>query len=71
VREAKFKAQQVIEQAQGEAKAFLIKNRTLTPLVVQQNAIDKLNPNIEVVILPSGSNFLLPAGLLTRRNPSP
>ena len=71
VREAKFKAQQVIEQAQGEAKAFLIKNRTLTPLVVQQNAIDKLNPNIEVVILPSGSNFLLPAGLLTRRSTTP
>ena len=67
VREAKFKAQQVIEQAQGEAKAFLIKNRTLTPLVVQQNAIDKLNPNIEVLILPSGSNFLLPAGLLAGR----
>lgn len=68
VREAKFKAQQVIEQAQGEAKAFSIKNRTLTPLIVQQNAIDKLNPNIEVVILPSGSNFLLPAGLLSGRS---
>ncbi len=71
VREAKFKAQQVIEQAQGEARAFRIKNRTLTPLVVQQNAIDKLNPNIEVLILPSGSNFLLPAGLLTRGTPGP
>ena len=71
VREAKFKAQQVIEQAQGEAKAFLIKNKTLTPLVVQQNAIDKLNPNIEVLILPSGSNFLLPAGLLTGKRAGP
>jgi regulator of protease activity HflC (stomatin/prohibitin superfamily) len=67
VREAKFKAQQLIEQAQGEAKAFLIKNRTLTPLVVQQNAIDKLNPNIEVLILPSNSNFLLPSQLLAGR----
>jgi len=71
VREAKFKAQQLIEQAQGEAKAFALKNRTLTPLIVQQNAIDKLNPNIEVVILPSGSNFLLPAGLLARRSSNP
>lgn len=70
VREAKFKAQQLIEQAQGEARAFRIKNRTLTPLVVQQNAIDKLNPNIEVLILPSNSNFLLPASLLAgRANP--
>jgi regulator of protease activity HflC (stomatin/prohibitin superfamily) len=65
VREAKFKAQQVIEQAQGEARAFRIKNKTLTPLVVQQNAIDKLNPNIEVLILPSSSNFLLPSSLLS------
>ena len=71
VREAKFKARQVIEQAQGEAKAFSLKNRTLTPLIVQQNAIDKLNPNVEVIILPSGSNFLLPAGLLARRSPGP
>ncbi len=69
VREAKFKAQQVIQQARGEARAFLVKNRTLTPLVVQQNAIDKLNPNIQVLIVPSGSNFLLPSSLLGRKNP--
>ncbi len=68
VREARFKAQQVIEQAQGEARAYRVKNRTLTPLVVQQNAIEKLNPNVEVLILPSGSNFLLPAGLLAGRS---
>lgn len=68
VREARFKAQQVIEQAQGEARAFRIKNRTLTPLVVQQNAIDKLNPNVEVIILPSGSNFLLPSQLIAGRS---
>ena len=68
VREARFKAQQVIEQAQGEARAYRVKNRTLTPLVVQQNAIEKLNPNVEVLILPSGSNFLLPAGLLAGKS---
>ena len=70
VREAKFKAQQVIQQAQGEARAYRVKNRTLTPLIVQQNAIDKLNPNVQVLILPSGSNFLLPPELVKgRTNP--
>ena len=37
--------------------------QTLTPLLVQQNAIDKLNPNVQVILLPSNSNFLLPSNL--------
>lgn len=57
---AKYKAQQIIEQAQGQAKANELKRETLTPLLVEQNAIDKLNPNVQVIMVPSGSNFLLP-----------
>lgn len=67
VKEAEFKAQQVIEQAQGEAKANRLKRQTLTSLLVQQNAIDKLNPNVQVLIVPSGSNFLLPSNLLANK----
>lgn len=57
---AKYKAQQIIEQAQGQAKANELKRETLTPLLVEQNAIDKLNPKVTVIMVPSGSNFLLP-----------
>jgi regulator of protease activity HflC (stomatin/prohibitin superfamily) len=57
---AKYKAQQIIEQAQGQAKANLLKRQTLTPLLVEQNAIDKLNPNVSVIVVPSGANFILP-----------
>ena len=45
------------------AEANRLKRETLTPLLVQQNAIDKLNPNVQVILLPSNSNFLLPSNL--------
>jgi len=64
VKEAQFKAEQVIKAAQGEAQAYRLKQKTLTPLIVQQNAIDKLNPNVNVILLPSDSNFLLPGNLV-------
>jgi prohibitin 1 len=64
VAKAEFQAQQIIATAQGQAKANLLKRQTLTPLLVQQNAIDKLNPNVQVILLPSNSNFLLPSSLL-------
>lgn len=66
VKQAEFEAKQLIEKAQGEARAYELRQRNLTPLLVQQNAIDKLNPNVEIIILPSGSNFLLPSELLGR-----
>lgn len=64
VKEAQFKADQVIKAAQGEAQAYRLKQKTLTPLLVQQNAIDKLNPNVNVILLPSDSNFLLPGNII-------
>lgn len=63
VAQAKFQADQIIKQAQGQAEANRLKRQTLTPLLVQQNAIDKLNPNVQVIVVPSGSNFLLPSTL--------
>lgn len=64
VKEAQYKAEQVIKAAQGEAQSYRLKQKTLTPLLVQQNAIDKLNPNVQVILLPSDSNFLLPGNLI-------
>lgn len=57
---ARYKAQQIIATAKGQAAANTLKRQTLTPLLVEQNAIDKLNPNVQVIMVPSGSNFLLP-----------
>lgn len=57
---AKYRAQQIIEAAQGQAKANILKRQTLTPLLVEQNAIDKLNPRVTVIMVPSNGNFLLP-----------
>jgi prohibitin 2 len=59
-------ADQAIEEARGQAEA--IKTRasaqaeanakiaaSLTDALIQQNAVDKLNPNIKVIVVPSGS----------------
>ncbi len=67
VKTAEYQAQQIIKTAQGQAEANRLKRQTLTPLLVQQNAIDKLNPNVQVILLPSNSNFLLPSDLLGKR----
>jgi regulator of protease activity HflC (stomatin/prohibitin superfamily) len=57
---AKAEAQQIIATAEGQARANLLKRQTLTQLLVEQNAIDKLNPNVQVIMVPTGSSFLLP-----------
>ena len=66
-----YQAQQIIKTAQGQAEANRLKRQTLTPLLVQQNAIDKLNPNIQVILLPSNSNFLLPSDLFGKATATP
>ena len=63
VKTAEYQAQQIIKTAQGQAEANRLKRQTLTPLLVQQNAIDKLNPNVQVILLPSNSNLLLPSSI--------
>ena len=65
VRQAEFEANQVIATARGQAKAYRLKSQSLTPLIIQQNAIDKLNPNVQVLMIPSGGNFLFPSSVLT------
>lgn len=57
---ARYQAEQLIATAKGQAKAQQLRRQTLTPLLVEQNAIDKLNPNVQVIMVPAGSNFLLP-----------
>lgn len=45
-------AQQAIAEARGQATAQRLRQRTLTPLLIQQQAIEKLNPNVQVIVCP-------------------
>lgn len=69
-------AQQKVAKAEGDAKAVKIAadakayqnrvtQRSLTPLLVQQQAIDKLNPNVEVIVCPLHTNCVPQAVLST------
>lgn len=76
---AKNRAQQAIETAIGEGEAILERaerqakaNRLLagsiSQILVQWEAIQKLGPNVQVMLVPSDAGFLLPAELF---KPSP
>ncbi|MGH7773652.1 MAG: prohibitin family protein [Candidatus Binatia bacterium] len=71
----KYKAQQAVEKAKGEGSAILFKaekeaeaNRKLaasiTPELVRYAMVQKLSDKIEVMILPSGQNFILDSDIL-------
>lgn len=49
VAQSRAEADQRIAEAKGIATANLLKTRHLTPLLVQQNAIDKLAPDVQVI----------------------
>ncbi len=61
VQKARFEAQQKIAEAQGEAQAIRIRGRAIrqNPQVVQLNAIEKLNPNVQLIV-PENSTLVLP-----------
>jgi len=78
VAEARFKAQQQVETAKGEAQSTLVRAtaqarankllaRSLTNQVIQYEAVQRLSPNVTTVLLPSDSSFLLPQGLFAPR----
>lgn len=52
VAEAVGEAKANIAVAKGEATANRLRQRSLTPLLVQQQAIEKLNPNVQVIVCP-------------------
>jgi prohibitin 2 len=70
VQQAKFEAQSVIAKAQGEADANVKVaegqaeanrklNASLSPKVLQYIAIQKLNPKLQIAVLPAGTNALI------------
>lgn len=65
-----IQAQQAVAQAQGvadsnvvtangQAKANEVLTQSLTPLLIQWQSILKLNPQVQVIYLPEGTNFFL------------
>jgi regulator of protease activity HflC (stomatin/prohibitin superfamily) len=57
--EAEGEANRLRITAQGQADANALLNASLTPALIQFTAIQKLNDNINVMLLPSGGNFLI------------
>jgi regulator of protease activity HflC (stomatin/prohibitin superfamily) len=78
VKQRQFEAQQAVETAKGEADSIRARasgqadaNRSLaeslTPEVIQFQAIEKLSDNIQIALIPSGQGIILdPATLLGR-----
>lgn len=75
VKQAEYEADQVAAAADGDARATLTKARaqatanhllskSVTPELIQFQAVQKLAPGVTTVILPSGSNFLLPSSVV-------
>jgi prohibitin 2 len=49
---AEGEAKANVARARGESTANRLRQRSLTPLLIQQQAIEKLNPNVQVIICP-------------------
>lgn len=55
IAQAKGEATANVERARGDATANRLRQKSLTKLLVQQLAIEKLNPNVQVIICPPQS----------------
>lgn len=55
VAEAEGEAKANVARARGEATANRLRQRSLTPLLVQLEAINKLNPSVQTIICPPGT----------------
>jgi len=83
VKIAEAQAQQVAATAQGTADAVRINaqgvadannliNSTLTPELIQFTAVQKLAPNVQIALLPSGQGIIIdPATLLGQQPKQP
>jgi len=76
----KHKAEQAVETAKGAAEAILINatkqaeankklSASLTPELIQWTLVSRLADKIEVMILPSGQNFILGQDMLRKVKP--
>jgi regulator of protease activity HflC (stomatin/prohibitin superfamily) len=63
VAQVKAEADQAVAQARGEAQAIELKGRALrrNPEILRLTAIEKLNPNVQVMYVPAGANMFFGA----------
>lgn len=57
--EAEGQANAQIETATGQAEANRLLTESLTPILVQWQSIQKLNPNVEIMLIPSDNGFII------------
>ncbi|MDO8555396.1 MAG: SPFH domain-containing protein [bacterium] len=57
-------------EATEQAKANDLLNRSLTPALIQYTAIQKLAPNVQIMMLPSGSNMILGQDMFKKAEPA-
>lgn len=65
VAKAEGEARSNVTRAQGEARANRLRQQSLTPLLVQQQAIEKLNPNVQIIVCPPRTVCIPNTGALT------
>jgi regulator of protease activity HflC (stomatin/prohibitin superfamily) len=65
VANATGKAKAIKIKADADAYSYRVKQRSLSPLLIQQQAIDKLNPNVQVIVCPTGTTCVPQAVLAT------
>lgn len=58
VAQAKGEAEAQVERARGEAESNRLVGQSLTEAILQNRYIEKLAPNIQTILVPSGGNFL-------------
>ncbi|HPJ12229.1 MAG TPA: prohibitin family protein [Caldisericia bacterium] len=59
VKQEKYKAEQQITRAQGEAEANRLISESLSPEILQYTMIEKLADDIKIIMLPSNQSFIL------------
>lgn len=64
VAEAEGEAKANIARARGEATANRLRQQSLTPLLIQQQAIEKINPNVQVIVCPPASVCIPNSGIV-------
>ncbi|MXY88564.1 MAG: hypothetical protein F4Y92_06885 [Dehalococcoidia bacterium] len=66
VARANGEAEARVVRATAQAEANRLLNESLTPLVIQFLAVDKLSPNVQIALIPSGQGIIIdPASLLS------
>ena len=66
IERARGNAEAILLKAQAQARANVLLDESLTPQVIQYLAVDKLAPNIDIALIPSGQNIIIdPAALLS------